>query len=200
MAIKNNYRQKPDPITNQIDRQQRDRHNRMHFALAPLDRRMAEAEARWGYDRLVKLVPPDLAEKFGSAKAKLDDAIEADDPEAVAKKAAVLIRGIDALERWCEENDVSPEPEQPVIATAADGRRIGIARDIGEATLLRRDGGFDFEVYSLEEVANIVLSHQTALVSTVKDAFPGAKVTAVKADADRQQDDFDFKRGDTIPF
>lgn len=193
------YRNRHDAVTNQIDRAAREKHNRLHHALAGFDRRMAAAEARWGYERLPALVPADLAERFGSAMTKLDDAIEDGDPETVAKKAAVVMRGIDALEKWCDENGVTPDADPLVIATAHDGRRIGIAQDIGQAAL--HTGNVDFPVYSFEEVANIVLSHHTALVDRVKNAFPGAKVTAVRSEKELNGDDgFDFKRGDELPF
>src|SRR4051794_26416265 len=43
-------------------------------ALAPLDKVVVEAEARWGVGQLERLVSPATAARFGSARKKLDDA------------------------------------------------------------------------------------------------------------------------------
>ena len=47
------------------------------FALAPFDRMANEMDHKWGIDRLVELVPADVAAKYGSAMAKLNQAINA---------------------------------------------------------------------------------------------------------------------------
>jgi hypothetical protein len=40
-------------------------------------------DKKWGVDRLVELVSPDMAERYGAAMAKLNAAIDARDPEQV---------------------------------------------------------------------------------------------------------------------
>ena len=69
----------------------------VYHALRPLDEMVHQMERRWGADRLVGLVSVETAAKFGSAKAKLDAAIDANDVEAVRKKAAVMIKAWKAL-------------------------------------------------------------------------------------------------------
>lgn len=200
MAVKKGSRfsQKPDHLINRVDRSEWMTHMRISSAVASHDEAVVDVEVRWGsVDRLKAKVPPDLADRLASAQAKLDDAIEAGDADLVARKAAVVAKGLSVLEEWCRENGVDPQPNPMIVATGYDGRRIGIVKDVGEVKLTRDGGKADglVEVFSLEEVANIVLSHTTALVSKVKDEFPGAKITAVDTQAD-----FDFNRGDEIPF
>ena len=68
-------------------------------ALKPLDKVAAELEAKWGIEHLQSLVSPDLAMRFERARQQLDDALETDDPELTAQKAAALIRGWRALDK-----------------------------------------------------------------------------------------------------
>ena len=72
-------------------------------ALAPLDQVAAKMEAKWGCDRLPRLVSTDLAARFGSARQKLDEAIRANDPDLTARRAEVLIRGWQALDQAATE-------------------------------------------------------------------------------------------------
>ncbi len=55
-------------------------------------------EIKWGCDRLPGLVAPQTAAKFGSAKAKLDAAIELNVAADVARTASVMLRGWAALD------------------------------------------------------------------------------------------------------
>ena len=65
----------------------------IHHALLPLDRAASEMEMKWGCERLPSLVSPETASLFGSAKAKLDAAIQVNDPQEVVRRAAVMIKG-----------------------------------------------------------------------------------------------------------
>jgi hypothetical protein len=47
------------------------------YALAPFDHMAHSLDLKWGVDRLVELVSPDMAERYGSAMAKLNAAIDA---------------------------------------------------------------------------------------------------------------------------
>lgn len=72
-------------------------------ALSPLDQVAANMEAKWGCDRLPRLVSTDLAARFGSARQKLDEAIRTNDPDLTARRADILIRGWQALDRAATE-------------------------------------------------------------------------------------------------
>ena len=90
-------------------------------ALRPLDRVAVEIEGKWGVGRLVRLVTPDMAARFGSAKDKLNDAIRANDGEAVANRAAVLIRGWQALDKAATEAGCEALPLR-TVAVKHNGR------------------------------------------------------------------------------
>ena len=93
----------------------------MNAALAPLDRIAADMESTWGVDRLIGLVSPETAARFGAARRKLDLAIRSKSSEEAAAKAAVLCRGWvaldtearalghepDRVERWCIHHPVT---------------------------------------------------------------------------------------------
>jgi len=73
------------------------RQRQVDAALVPLDRVAREFEGKWGYRRLQSLASPELAVKFEGARQKLDEAIKAQDTDEVAKRAAIMIRGWQAL-------------------------------------------------------------------------------------------------------
>ena len=84
------------------------RQRQVDAALAPLDRLAREMEGAWGYRRLQSLASPDLAVKFESARQKLDEAIKAQDADAVAKRAEILMRGWQALAKTAGEQGHAP--------------------------------------------------------------------------------------------
>ena len=51
------------------------------YALAPVDRLAIHMDEKWGIDVLPELVSVETAMKFGSAMAKMNAAIDANDPE-----------------------------------------------------------------------------------------------------------------------
>ena len=57
------------------------------------------ADIKWGVDRLISLAPDEMAGKWKSQVAKLNDAIMAGDVPAVEELVAGSIRGYAALER-----------------------------------------------------------------------------------------------------
>lgn len=73
------------------------------FALAPLDRLAIEMDRKWGIDVLPELVSVEMAQKYGSAMAKLNAAIDENDPAVVAARAEVCIRGLQAMDKAAEE-------------------------------------------------------------------------------------------------
>ena len=155
-------------------------HEAVYHALRPLDAVAVEMERRWGVDRLVELVAPETAAKFGKVKAKLDSAIDENDPEQVAKWAAMMIKGWTALSSEAEAVGASEVGKGLRIIRHDDGRAFGLAVDQATATAAVRSGDYpNVSIWSLDEVVRVLASEEMRLANSVKDTFPGAVVARV---------------------
>ena len=146
-------------------------------ALRPLDRVAVEMEGKWGVGRLVRLVSPELAARFGSAKDKLNDAIRANDGESVANRAAVLIRGWQALDKAATETGCEALPLR-TIAVQHNGRAYVVAWDNGDVHKAAKLSRTPENVVSVHELLVAYEALRNRL-DGVKQAFPGAEVTRV---------------------
>ena len=163
------------------------------YALAPFDRAARKMENLWGVDRLPELVSTETAAKYGSAMAKLNVAINADDPEMVAARAAVCIKGLAAMDAEARSLGHKPAPAE-VWLYELDGHRFGIIRETGDWTTLQESHP-GLTLYSLREVALALQSYKSALpkIEAIKAAFPGAEITAVRSKlAEELEDDLPF--------
>tara|TARA_R110000868_G_scaffold6894_3_gene38273 strand:- start:1186 stop:1632 length:447 start_codon:yes stop_codon:yes gene_type:complete len=147
-----------------------------------------EIEGKWGVGRLVRLVTPDMAARFGSAKDKLNDAIRANDGEAVANRAAVLIRGWQALDKAATEAGCEALPLR-TVAVKHNGRAYVIAWDGADIHKAAKQSRTPENVVSVHEllVAYEALRNR---IDGVKQAFPGAEVVRARLSPD----------GDALPF
>jgi hypothetical protein len=161
----------------------------IHHAILPLDRVATEMESYWGCDRLPSLVAPSTALRFGSAKAKLDAAITANDPGAVADRAVVLIKGWRVMD--AEAKKAGHEALDPEVwtHTTGDGFRIAVARANADAVkAIRTDPKMEgIPVFSLDEVARIVESMET--VTSAKKVWPEAVVRRISKKPDEPLND-----------
>lgn len=173
--------QKPDRISNPASISSVE-DEAIYHALRPLDLVAVEMENRWGVDRLAGLVDPDTAAKFGRAKARLDGAIDSRDPDAVAKRAGVMIRAWQALDKTAAESGAKQVSKKLRILRDDEGRAFGIAVDEATATAAVRSGDYPrTSIWSLNEVVRVLGAHEMALAVQVKETFPGATVGAVGA-------------------
>jgi hypothetical protein len=174
-------RRKPDALT------QRDGYTDpiaegIHHSIKPLDRIAAEMEIKWGCDRLPGLVSPEMAAKFGSAKAKLDAAIENNAPSDVAKTTSVMMRGWAALDAEAVKGGHKPLEPQIWSQTTEAGFKFAVAQGNADAikAIKTQQDLEGVAVYSLDEIGRLLESGSMDLVNTVKDSWPGATVTAVR--------------------
>lgn len=180
MATKT-YRRKPDALT------QRDGYTDpiaegIHHSIKPLDRIATEMELKWGCDRLPGLVSPQMAAKFGSAKAKLDAAVESNVAPDVARTAGVMMRGWAALD--AEATKGGHKPLEPHIwsHTTDAGFKFAVAQGNADGIKALKTHP-DLEgvaVYSLDEIGRLLESKSMELVNAAKERFPGATVKAVR--------------------
>lgn len=149
------------------------------YAVAPFDEAALAQDRKWGIDRLPTLVSVETARKYGAALGQLNAAIEAGDPEMVAHKAGVCVRGLAAMDAEAEAAG-APKADARVIEYDLDGWVIGIMADdrAWQAIQAVRP---DLKLFSLREVALALKAVNTPAVNAVKEAFPGARMTAVNA-------------------
>jgi len=146
-------------------------------ALRPLDRVAVEMEGKWGVGRLVRLVSPEMAARFGSAKDKLNDAIRANDGESVANRAAVLIRGWQALDNAATEAGCEALPLR-TVAVQHNGRSYVVAWDGGDVHKAAKLSRSPENVVSVHELL-VAYEALKSKIDGVKQAFPGAEVIKV---------------------
>lgn len=145
-------------------------------ALKPLDRVARDLESKWGCGRLPRLVAPELAAKFGSAVDRLNAAILAEDAEAVAHKAGVLIRGWQALDAAAIECGAPVMPKD-VWSVKARGQVYTIVRDHADADKVAKVSDNPGSVLTIAELLTVWDDFQASrFVSDVKAVFPGATV------------------------
>ena len=143
-------------------------------ALKPLDKVAAELEAKWGVEHLQSLVSPDLAMRFERARQQLDDAIETDDPELTAQKAAALIRGWRALDKAATDAGHTTEPDR-VWYCEQDGFAIAIVQHHAEAQHIAEG----HRVFTVDEITRLIGARYSE-VYHAKTLFPSAEVTDAK--------------------
>lgn len=160
---------------------------RCDYAVAPFDRISRKMDAKWGIDRLPELVSVETAEKFGSAMAKLNAAIESDDPDQVKVRAEVCIRGMAAMNREAEA--AGCQPADPHIWQAEfDGLKFGIIRD-GAEWKAAKSKQPDLVIFTMQEVAQALVYRANNFpgVQAVKEHFPSAEIASWR-DATRDED------------
>ena len=151
------------------------------YALAPFDHMAFAMDKKWGVDRLVELVSPDMAERYGSAMAKLNAAIDANDPEQVSLRAGVCMRGMEAMDQAATQSGAEPA-SQDVWLVQADGREYGLMRD-ARAWPSVQEKHPKLRLISEREMILAIEMYQRSLagqmVEAVKDSFPQADVIKI---------------------
>lgn len=166
---------------------------RCDLACAPLDRAAREADAIWGTDRLVTLVSPTTAEKYGRVMARLMENYGAGNSEAAAADAAIAVRGLAAMD--AEARAAGHKPADPrVWIGEVDGHVFGIVEDVALVAIAERANP-GAKIVTMRQVINSLLITQDAIVQAALAAFPGATVTAV-----RQRSELEESLNDEIMF
>ena len=162
--------------------------------LARLDAEVVEIEGRWGVDRLPKLVPVEMAAKFGSARAKLHGAIESCDLNAVVQRAAIMLRGWQALDAWASDAvNLDVEREEGVFGYRHGAKPYTIVVAPSKA---HREASRASDPALVVTVAELLTCWEARMdggpADAVKAAFPGASVTAIRQKSDVLDDEIPF--------
>lgn len=164
------------------------------YALAPFDRAARQMDETWGVDRLPELVAPETAARYGSAMAKLNAALDADDPNEVAARAGVATRGLAALDAEARRLGHSPLPPETWPFQDAHGAPCVLIRDTQQwhVAAAAFPGA---TIYTLREAINALAVYRDGPVAAIKKHFPEAEVTAA-----RPKTELETELQDEIPF
>jgi hypothetical protein len=164
------------------------------FALAPFDRMAVEMDKKWGVDVLVELVSPETAAKYGSAMAKLNAAIEAHDPAMVAARAAVCMRGMQAMDAEATAAGKQPASDD-VWILAFNGKQVGLLKD-GRAWRQVQAKHPDLQLITENDVILALEAMEASSLGKMKqmiqDGFPQAEVTGFKFKKEGLEDAIPF--------
>lgn len=163
------------------------------FVLAPFDNACRAMDLKYGTDRLVELVSPDMAQKYGRAMAALNASIEAADAEATKQNAANCAKGLAAMDAAAEAAG-APKADPTIWEYDCDGFTFGIMAD-GRAWQACKAARPDLALFTMREVGNALRAYQSAetILDAVQEHIPGARISKITPNVD-------YKRGgDEIP-
>ena len=153
------------------------------LALAPLDRLGEEMNWKWGIDVLPELVTPEMAAKYGSAVAKLHEAMDEGKPDVVAARAGICMRGLQAMDAQATEAGAE-RASMDVWQVELNGQTIGIMKEGRSWQALQKEMP-DLKLWTLREVAVAIQFYAKhgvgKMTEEVKEHFPEAEVVGMKA-------------------
>lgn len=155
-------------------------------AMVSHDSVYSEMEGKWGVEVLQRIVNPDLAARFASAKLKLSQAIKDGDQDLVVKKAKVVVDGLKALDAAAEADGRSPlDPGVHMAGTGEDGSMWLICATVEGANSAARDPRWKgYQIWSFGEFIRLAQHHSLEAVLAAKRMYPGAVVERVKPEPD----------------
>lgn len=155
------------------------------------DETACEMEAKWGADRLRLLVSPELREKFDRQRYLFNQAIWHGDLEQVRREAGRMTTAWLALDKAATAAGKQPlHPQVWEVAVSDPGMAddptsaayvIAIVPDNASAQHVMAEGR-KVTVYTLEEIGRILAAYPD--LARVKNAMPGATITAVRRSVD----------------
>lgn len=159
--------------------------------LAPFDHACAAMDRKWGTDRLPEIVSVETAGKWGSAMAKLNEAIASGNVEETKLRVGVCVRGLAALDAEAEKLGRVPLPPE-VWEVEINGQVVALIRDTQDWHRVSemRPG---VRIHTLREVA-VALNWMAegGHLDQVRQHFPQAEI--VKCENVKQE------YSDPIPF
>lgn len=165
------------------------------MAVAPMDRLAEQMDRTWGIDMLPELVSPATAAKYGSAMAKLNAALAANDPAETQLRAEVVMRGLHAMDAEAKQLGAQPASTE-VWEVELNGKVVGIMRDARNWKAIKANRP-NLELVTLREVAVALAAWQQTV--------PAEYERAIKASFGDEAEVVGFKPGqqeldDPIPW
>jgi hypothetical protein len=152
------------------------------YALAPVDRLAIQMDEKWGIDVLPELVSVSMSQKYGSAVAKMNAAVEAGDVEECRKRCEVVIRGLQAMDVEAERIGAQ-RASTDVWEVEIDGKLFGVMKD-GRSWRTIKKQRPELELLTLREVGLAYSWFRDnwagELEKAAKQSFPGAEIVDIK--------------------
>lgn len=164
------------------------------YALGPFDRMAHDMDKKWGVDVLPELVSPETAAKYGSAMAKLNSAIESQDPAMVAARAAVCMRGMQAMDAEATAAGKKPASDD-VWILAFNGKQVGLLKD-GRAWQRVRAEYPKLQLITQNDVILALEAMEASelgkMKAIIEGDFPQAEVVGFKFNKEELEDEIPF--------
>jgi hypothetical protein len=164
------------------------------YALGPFDRMSYDMDRKWGVDMLCELVSPETAAKYGSAMAKLNAAIDAQDPAMVAARAAVCMRGMQAMDAEATAAGKQPASDD-VWILAFNGKQVGLLKN-GRGWKAVHAAHPDLQLVTENDVILALEAFEASKLGQMKamieGSFPQAEVTRFVVKNEGIEDDLPF--------
>ena len=152
------------------------------YALAPVDRLAIQMDEKWGIDVLPELVSVSMSQKYGSAVAKMNAAVEAGDVEECRKRCEVVIRGLQAMDAEAERIGAQ-RASTDVWEVEIDGKLFGVMKD-GRSWRTIKKQRPELELLTLREVGLAYSWFRDnwagELEKAAKQSFPSAEIMDIK--------------------
>ena len=152
------------------------------YALAPVDRLAIQMDEKWGIDVLPELVSVSMSQKYGSAVAKMNAAVEAGDVDECRKRCEVVMRGLQAMDAEAERTGAQ-RASTDVWEVEIDGKLFGVMRD-GRSWRTIKKQRPELELLTLREVGLAYSWFRDnwagELEKAAKQSFPGAEIIDIK--------------------
>ncbi len=150
---------------------------RATLALNRVDAIAREMERKWGYGRLMALVPDELALRFWSQHDKMKAALQSGDQKEAHLQCDRMANAWRALDGAATQ--AGHEPISPTIFEAglSDGTVIGVVAD-EDAALAADPAGRKMQIYTMKEIARLLEGFPA--IAKLKSEFPGATVTGAR--------------------
>lgn len=164
------------------------------YALGPFDRMAYDMDKKWGVDMLCELVSPETAAKYGSAMAKLNAAIDAQDPAMVAARAAVCMRGMQAMDAEATAAGKQPASDD-VWILAFNGKQVGLLKN-GRGWKAVHAAHPDLQLITENDVILALEAFEASKLGQMKamieGSFPQAEVTRFVVKKEELEDEIPF--------
>ena len=157
---------------------------------AAFDEACRAMDLKWGVDRLPSLVPVDVAERYGRARAALDEAIRADDTEAVKQNAENCARGLAKMDEIADASGAQRSSPQTWEMSDGNGFHFAILQDERDWPALKAARP-DLVFFTRGEVINAMRAYHSAIadLKEIQKHFPDAKITKIKPPMEELVDD-----------
>lgn len=165
------------------------------YAVAPFDKAARDMDRKWGVDRLPEIVSTEMAAKYGAALAKLCAAIDEGEPEMIAARAAVCIRGMAAMDAEAVSLGRATAEIDNVWIMEFNGIEVGLMKDAREWPAIMEHHP-NLELITENEVITALAFYRESklgqMEAAARKAFEGAEVVGFNVKAKEIEDEIPF--------